>query len=117
MLIRDLSDDQLTDAYGIRYQQVYPFGGDELADWGLGRAVIEPGGETEPHGHHEEHELFVILRGSGVMIIGSEERPVTAQCAVLIPNGEQHQLKNASTTEPLVFLSVYWPPSMGPIDL
>ncbi|WP_441248089.1 cupin domain-containing protein [Kitasatospora sp. McL0602] len=117
MIVRDLSDSQLTDEYGIRYQQVYPFGGDHLADWGVGRAVVAPGGETEPHEHHEEHEVFIILQGSGVMVIGSEERAVAAQSAVLIPNGERHQLRNASATEQLVFMSVYWPPTMGRIDL
>ncbi|MBT2383466.1 cupin domain-containing protein [Streptomyces sp. ISL-11] len=117
MIVRDMSDSRLTDAYGIRYQQVYPHGGEDLADWGLGRAVVPPGGETEPHDHHEEHEAFVLISGSGLMVIDDETRPVTAPSAVLIPNGSRHQLKNASATEPLVFLSLYWPPSMGPVDL
>ncbi|MFB6556272.1 cupin domain-containing protein [Streptomyces sp. NPDC056405] len=117
MLIRDLGDDRLTDAYGIRYQQIYPHGGEDLADWGIGRAVVAPGGATEPHGHHEEHEVFVILAGHGVMVIGDEEQKVTARQAVLIPNGAPHFLRNSSDTEPLEFLSLYWPPAMGALDL
>jgi mannose-6-phosphate isomerase-like protein (cupin superfamily) len=116
MLIRDTGDDQLVSAYGIRYQQIYPHGGEELAAWGVGRAVIEPGGATEPH-HHEDHEMFVFLSGAGVLTVDGEESPVGPEVTALLPAGSRHQVKNTGTTERLVFLSVYWPISHGPIDL
>jgi methionyl-tRNA synthetase len=116
MLIRDISDARLTDAYGIRYTQIYPHGGEELAPWGFGRAVIEAGGATEPHAH-EEHETFLILDGEGTMVIGDESAAVEAGQSVLIPAGEPHQLVNESTERQLVFLSIYWPVEHGAVEL
>jgi mannose-6-phosphate isomerase-like protein (cupin superfamily) len=116
MLIRKTSDDQLVDAYGIRYQQIYPNGGEQLAPWGVGRAVVEPGGATEPH-HHEDHEMFIFLSGNGILTVDGEEGEVSPEVTALLPAGSTHQVRNPNTTERLVFLSVYWPASHGPIDL
>ncbi|MFF4604463.1 cupin domain-containing protein [Streptomyces sp. NPDC001339] len=116
MLIRQTGEEQLTDAYGIRYQQIYPDGGEALAPWGVGRAVVEPGGSTEPHSH-EDHEMFVFLSGRGVLTVDGEEAPVHPEVTALLPAGSTHAVKNSSDTERLVFLSVYWPVSHGPIDL
>lgn len=116
MLIRETGEDQLVDAYGIRYQQIYPHGGDELAPWGVGRAVIEPGGATDPH-DHADHEMFVFVSGSGTLIVDGEERHVGPDVTALLPAGCRHQVCNPSSTDRLVFLSVYWPVSHGPIEL
>ncbi|MGP3979639.1 cupin domain-containing protein [Streptomyces sp. KR80] len=116
MLIRDMGEQQLIDAYGIRFQQLYPNSGEELAPWGVGRAVVEPHGTTDPH-HHDEHEMFVFLSGTGVMTINDEERVICPQTAVLIPAGSRHHVRNSSDTNRLVFLSIYWPTGHGPIDL
>jgi mannose-6-phosphate isomerase-like protein (cupin superfamily) len=115
MLLRDLGEDQLLPAYGILFQQIYPNGGEDLADWGVGRSVIEPGGGTQPHSH-EEHELFVILSGGGVMTIEGERQPIGAGQAVLIPRGSLHDLA-CTSSERLVFLNVYWPDRLGSVDL
>ncbi len=116
MLIRPMTEDDLVDAYGIRYQQLYPHGGEDLAPWGFGRAVVEPGGATEPH-RHEENEVFVFLAGSGEITIGEERGAVGRDMAVLIPGGSHHQVRNTSTDTRLVFLSVYWPENHGPVSL
>lgn len=116
MLIRKTGEDQLVDAYGIRYQQIYPHGGEHLAPWGVGRAVVEPGGATEPH-DHEDHEMFVFLAGTGILTVDGEERTVGPDTTALLPAGSRHQVRNASTTDRLIFLSVYWPTSHGPVDL
>jgi mannose-6-phosphate isomerase-like protein (cupin superfamily) len=111
-----MDDDQLVEAYGIRYQQLYPHGGEELAPWGVGRAVVEPGGATEPHGH-SDHEMFIFLAGTGILTIDDEEKQVGPESTALLPAGSRHYVTNPSSTERLVFLSVYWPTSHGPIDL
>ncbi|GAA4869983.1 cupin domain-containing protein [Kitasatospora terrestris] len=116
MLIRPMTEHELTDAYGIRYQQLYPHGGEDLAPWGFGRAVVEPGGATEPH-QHEENEVFVFLEGSGEITIGEERAPVHPDLSVFIPGGSRHQVTNASSDQRLVFLSIYWPESHGPVSL
>lgn len=116
MLIRNTADDQLVSAYGIRYQQIYPHGGEELAPWGVGRAVIEPNGVTEAH-QHEDHEMFVFLSGTGLLTIDGEQRPVGPDVAALVPAGSRHQVSNTSADKRLIFLSIYWPTEHGPIDL
>jgi mannose-6-phosphate isomerase-like protein (cupin superfamily) len=116
MLIKPFDDSQLVDAYGIKYHQLYPAGGDHLADWGFGRAVIEPGGRTDPH-QHTENEVFIILGGAGEMVIGEESSPIAAGEFVLIPADREHQLRNGSATESLEFLSIYWPLGLGALDL
>jgi mannose-6-phosphate isomerase-like protein (cupin superfamily) len=116
MLIRNIGDDQLVAAYGIRYQQIYPHGGEQLAPWGVGWAVIEPGGATEPH-QHEDHEMFMFLSGTGVLTVEDEESPVGPEVAALITAGSRHQIRNTDSSAQLVFFSVYWPTTHGPIDL
>jgi methionyl-tRNA synthetase len=116
MIVRDLSNDQLVDAHGIQSQQLYPFAGEDFADWGVARYVIPPAGETEPHSH-DEREMFIVLQGAGTMRIGEAQQTLTAPCAVLLPECTTHQLRNASGEESLTFLSVYWPPEMGELEL
>jgi mannose-6-phosphate isomerase-like protein (cupin superfamily) len=116
MIVRDLNDDQLVEAYGTGYKQLYPFAGEDFADWGVAKWVIPPAGETEPHSH-DEREMFILLSGAGEMLVGEERRMVAAPCAVLLPELVTHQLLNASQTESLAFLSVYWPPEMGALEL
>ncbi len=116
MLIKPMTDAQLVDAYGVKYQQIYPAGGDYLADWGVGRAVVKPLGCTGAH-QHLENELFLITSGDGEMVIGPERSPIAAGQYVLIPAGEEHQLRNASSEQALEFLSVYWPPRLGALGL
>ena len=116
MLIREMGEAQLADAYGIRYQQLYPHGGDQLAPWGVGRAVVEPGGATEPH-EHADHEMFVFLSGTGILTVNGEECRVGRDVTAPLPAVSRHHVSNPGTAQRLVFLSVYWPASHGPIDL
>ena len=116
MLVRDIGDNQLAHAYGILFQQIYPAGGEDRADWGIGRSVIEIGGSTTAHAH-DEHEIFIVTAGIGRIDVDGESREVRVGEAVLVPIGSRHQITNVSTDQRLEFLNVYWPESFGPIDL
>lgn len=116
MLVRSLGEDQLAPAYGILFQQLYPAGGEDLADWGIGRSVVEVGGSTEAHAH-EEHEIFIFTAGIARVAVDGETREVRAGEAVLVPIGSRHQITNVSADRRLEFFNVYWPASFGPIDL
>lgn len=59
-------------------------------DIALNRADVDPGAEAAPpHCHSHEEELFVVLDGDGVLLLGSgeEEHPVRAGSVVARPAG------------------------------
>jgi mannose-6-phosphate isomerase-like protein (cupin superfamily) len=116
MLIREVGDEELAPAYGILFKQVYPYAGEDASDWGFGRSVVLPGGQTTAHAH-DEHEVFIVTEGWGEVTVGDETSILEAGRAVVIPAGVRHQFANASADEQLSFVNVYWPPSMGPVDL
>ncbi|MEK6234677.1 MAG: cupin domain-containing protein [Planctomycetales bacterium] len=69
----------------------------------LAEARLPPGKSTEPHYHPRTEEIYYVLRGRGLMRIGSESREVGPGDAVAIPPGARHQITNPGD-EPLVFL-------------
>jgi uncharacterized cupin superfamily protein len=55
---------------------------------GLGHLVVEPRALTyPPHCHSAEEELFVVLDGSGTLLLGDEEHPVRPGSVVARPPG------------------------------
>ena len=60
---------------------------------------FEPGARgTPPHCHSEEEEIFVILEGSGVLLLGDEEIPVGPGHVIARPagTGVAHALRGDS---------------------
>jgi uncharacterized cupin superfamily protein len=63
---------------------------------GLSRVTLEPGTDGyPPHCHSAEEELFVILEGSGILLLGDEEIPVRSGQVVGRPPGTRiaHSLR------------------------
>jgi uncharacterized cupin superfamily protein len=55
---------------------------------GVGHLVVEPGRLTyPPHCHSAEEELFVVLDGTGTLLLGDERHPVRAGSVVARPPG------------------------------
>jgi uncharacterized cupin superfamily protein len=55
---------------------------------GVGHLVVEPGRLTyPPHCHSAEEELFVVLDGSGTLLLGDERHPVRPGSVVARPPG------------------------------
>lgn len=53
---------------------------------GLVHVTVEPGARSAPHHCHSvEEELFVVLEGDGVVLLGEEEHPVRAGSVVARP--------------------------------
>jgi quercetin dioxygenase-like cupin family protein len=52
-----------------------------------------PGEASPDHTHKWEHQAF-ITEGSGVLVFGGKEYPITAGDAVLVPGGIRHQFIN-----------------------
>lgn len=105
-MIQTLRQDKMREEYGIRLQRFYPVES-HPTPFGSSWCVVEPGGSTLAHEHHEG-ETFFILEGKGMMRIGDETTAVSEGDVVMIPPFSQHVLENRSGAERLVFLSVWW---------
>ena len=69
----------------------------------LRRFRVEAGGNTPRHSHPWEHEIYV-LSGAGEVTVSGEGSPLSEGVAVLIPSGEEHQIK--AGPGPLEFICV-----------
>lgn len=108
----NLADVPLRDqAHGERYGAKLGSFGRMIGSTGLGCMlhVVEPGKSAFPfHAHHQTHELFVILEGSGEYRFGSERYPVRAGDVCAAPTGgpeTAHQLVNTGSV-PLRYLGI-----------
>jgi len=68
-----------------------------------------PGSRQDVHAHPDNEQVYVIVRGRGVMTVGEEEREVSAGTLVFVPPRTGHAILNAGD-EPLVFISATSPP-------
>jgi quercetin dioxygenase-like cupin family protein len=63
---------------------------------------VAPGGHTPHHFHDYEHEVYV-LAGSGTVLDGDRERPLSAGDVLFIAPNDVHQFRNTGS-EPMRFL-------------
>jgi len=56
---------------------------------------ISPDGHQRVHSHEPE-QVYFVLEGRGLMVVGSEESEVSAGDCVFIPSGIPHGLRNMS---------------------
>lgn len=83
----------------------------------LNRADLRPGGEAAPlHCHSAEEELFVVLEGNGVLLLGSDEveHPVRAGSIVARPpgTGQAHAFRAGDAGMSLLMFSDKHPNDM-----
>jgi mannose-6-phosphate isomerase-like protein (cupin superfamily) len=79
------------------------------ANQSLAEATVPSGAETEEHHHRLTEEIYYVLRGRGLVIVGSDRRVVGPDDGILIPPGTRHRIRNIGQ-EPLVFLCCCSPP-------
>ena len=75
----------------------------------LAEATVPSGAETAAHFHPRTEEIYYVLRGRGLMILGNERKAVGPGDGILIPPGIPHRIRNVGQ-EPLVFLCCCSPP-------
>lgn len=68
-----------------------------------------PGSEQPLHEHPQNEQVYVIVKGRGLMKAGDEEREVGAGTMILVPPRTMHAIRNTGG-EPLVFVSATAPP-------
>lgn len=61
-----------------------------------------------PHRHDRHDLIVVILRGSGAMLLGEQERPIGVGSILYVPRGTTHAFRNDGE-EPAIAYAVYTP--------
>ena len=74
-----------------------------------------PGSQQPIHAHADSEQVYVIVSGRGVMIVGDEEREVEADVNVFIPPRTGHAIKTVGE-EALVYVSASSPPFPAEVD-
>jgi mannose-6-phosphate isomerase-like protein (cupin superfamily) len=70
----------------------------------LAEETLPPGKTVTPHHHEVLEEIYYILSGSGVMMIGDESQAVHAGDAIYIPKHHVHTLTNTGDEEMKILL-------------
>jgi mannose-6-phosphate isomerase-like protein (cupin superfamily) len=65
----------------------------------LANLVVIPKGETTEHWHDRLTEVYLVVRGSGVITLDGQDVPVGAREAVTISPGTRHRLRNVGDEE------------------
>ncbi len=58
----------------------------------VGYNILEGPGQTGLGKHPQWHQVFVVVRGAGTLLRGSESIPVQAPCVIHIPPGTDHDM-------------------------
>src|SRR5438128_5490320 len=53
-----------------------------------------PDSEQETHAHLGREQIYVVVRGNGLMRVGSEEQEVATGTMVFVPPGTPHSIRN-----------------------
>ena len=69
----------------------------------------EPGSEQPMGSHPGNEQVYVIVRGRGIMRVGDEQQEVGPGTMVFIPPGAGHAIRNTGE-QPLVYVSATSPP-------
>ncbi|MGC0371999.1 MAG: hypothetical protein DGJ47_000703 [Rickettsiaceae bacterium] len=111
MKIEKLDINELETIYGIKAKLLnIP---SEAIYLGSMMGVLRPHESTRRHAHHE-YEKFIIVRGKGI-IIGNEKCDVVTGDICCFCPGEQHKLLNASDSNNLIFISIWWANADGAV--
>ena len=69
----------------------------------------KPGSEQQIHAHETNEQVYVVVRGRGLMRVADEQAPVEAGDLVFIPPKTGHAMRNVGDG-PLIYLSATSPP-------
>lgn len=105
MIINEYDAAALHEAFGIDMGSM-DLGPIEERGVGGGWGRVVPGGRSDAH-QHDEIETFVIVAGTGDLVVNSERRPVGAGTVIQFEPFETHHLENTGGQD-LLFATFYW---------
>ena len=69
-----------------------------------GHTTIYPTGTTTGHSHDDMEEIYYVISGEGIMVVGEDEYPIKQGDALYVPPGEFHTTKQTG----ILPLTVLW---------
>jgi mannose-6-phosphate isomerase-like protein (cupin superfamily) len=81
----------------------------------LAHLIVLPGHATERHWHERLTEVYLCVRGHGVIEADGHELPLGPREAVTIPPSSHHQLRNATGGEVEIYILAH--PQFDPADV
>lgn len=105
MIISSYHPDGLHQAFGIDMSTIEGIG-DDRRDLGTAWGRVAPGRRSAPH-QHDEIETFVIVKGTGDLVVDARRHRVAPGVVVQFEPFETHTLENTGP-EDLLFLTLYW---------
>lgn len=80
------------------------------------RIEVFPGKRLSLQKHRFRHEHWIGIQGKGVVTLGGDEHPISANQSIYIPLGEVHRVHNTGS-EDLVFIEVQYGEYTGEDDI
>ncbi|RKP58298.1 cupin domain-containing protein [Cohnella endophytica] len=75
----------------------------------INMGIMAPGAKHTDHNHPTDYdELYLIMKGEGMVRLDGQEYDLSPGDVVFIPGGSNHAIANKSDTEELVIFTV-WP--------
>ena len=75
----------------------------------VGMTILPPGNTTSFHEHESEIEAWLVVEGTGEVIVGEERQPAGPETVIFIPPKNKHQMVNTGDKTLRMFW-VYAPP-------
>jgi mannose-6-phosphate isomerase-like protein (cupin superfamily) len=109
MLVRRLAEAPVQERHRLRSHILLDAG--ELGSRNLVATWVEvpPGASQKSHSHADSEQIYVVVRGSGTMIVAGARERVGEGDLVLIPPATDHGIENDGA-ENLVYVSATSPP-------
>lgn len=104
MIISEYDEAALGRAFGIDMDSINGLGDGSGVGAGWGR--VAPGVVSDPH-QHDEVETFVIVRGTGELVVDGRRWPARPGTVAQFEPFETHVIENTGA-EDLVFATFYW---------
>ena len=79
---------------------------DESENFLLKNIVVKPQSRLSLQSHAHRSEHWVVVKGSGTVVVGEDELVCSLNTHVFIPRGAKHRMQNTSDTDDLVFVEV-----------
>jgi len=92
---------------GLRSRVLLQAGDEAAADLAVTWVEVAPGAAQAPHAHAPQ-QVYVVVSGSGRMLVGDEERDVGAGDLVFVPPAERHGITNTGAGT-LIYVSAATP--------